>query len=237
MFDKQPGIIVHPTKGHRDGTIANAIIFYMEKRGENYKPRFISRLDMGTSGVLIVGKNSHAQDNLAKQSEAGSFEKVYFAILEGNIEDDLPRSGIIDLPIGRASLGDPRREVLPETKGGYPSKTEYEIVATLPGETAVCEHHDIISRADSCLTVVRVRLITGRTHQIRVHFSHFGHPVLGDHLYGSQSPLIGRQALHAFETSFAHPGNGRKMRFIAPFPRDISDIFGEDFNLKENLTK
>lgn len=212
VIDKQPGIIVHPTKGYKCGTIANAVIFHMTQRGEDYKPRFISRLDMGTSGILIVGKNSHAQDNLAKQSASGSMEKFYIAVLEGRLEDDLPPSGIIDLPIGRPNLDEPKRAVLPEDQGGSKSQTAYEALKMVPGGKA--------------LTVVRARLITGRTHQIRVHFSHFGHPVLGDHLYGNPSELIPRQALHAEEACFTHPVTGEKLTLRAPIPEDIGHITG-----------
>jgi 23S rRNA pseudouridine1911/1915/1917 synthase len=203
VIDKQAGMVVHPTKGHRAGTVANAVIFHMKERGENYKPRFISRLDMGTYGILLIGKNSHAQDSLAKQNAANSVEKIYMAVLEGRLEDDLPASGVIDLPIGLASPGEPRRAVIPEPEGGYPSQTEYSVISG--GEK----------------TVVRVRLITGRTHQIRVHFAHFGHPVLGDQLYGSPSPLISRQALHSARTAFTHPVTGERLLFEAPLPADI----------------
>ena len=124
VIDKQPGMVVHPTKGHREGTIAGAIVFHMQQRGESYKPRFISRLDMDTSGVLLVGKNSHAQDNLAKQGMSGGVNKYYIAVLEGRLEDDLPATGVIDLPIGLERPGEPRRAVVPVEEGGYASQTE-----------------------------------------------------------------------------------------------------------------
>jgi len=205
-IDKQPGMVVHPTKGHREGTVAAAIVNYMRQRGESYRPRFISRLDMDTSGVLLVGKSSHAQADLARQSSAGGVEKYYLAVLEGRLEDDLPPSGVIDLPIGLAQPGEPRRAVISEEDGGYASRTEYEVLET------------------ASFTVVRARLITGRTHQIRVHFAHYGHPVLGDQLYGSSTPLIPRQALHAAEISFAHPATGERIRIEAPLPPDIAHI-------------
>jgi len=169
VIDKQPGMVVHPTKGHRKRTVAGAIVYHMRGRGESYKPRFISRLDMDTSGILLVGKNSYAQDNLAKQSAAGSVEKYYIAALEGRLEDDLPRSGLIDLPIGLKRPGEPERAVIPEEEGGQPSQTEYEVIDHAPGT----------GTDESSITVARARLVTGRTHQIRVHFAHFGHPVLG----------------------------------------------------------
>ena len=219
-INKQPGMVVHPTKNHKDGTLANAIVFHMKQRGEDYKPRFISRLDMGTSGLLLIGKNSHAQDNLAKQGADGVVKKIYVAVLEGRLEDDLPPCGTIDLPVGQASPDDPQRAVLPEEEGGYHALTEYEIRGAIPPGRG----------GEQCpLTVVRVRILTGRTHQIRVHFAHFGHPVLGDQLYGKPSPLIARQALHATELSFLHPATGRDMRIEAPLPQDIAAIIAPAF--------
>ena len=203
-IDKPPGIVVHPTKGHRDATIANAIVFHMRQRGESYKPRFASRLDMDTSGVLLVGKNSHAQDSLAKQGAAGTIEKIYIAVLDGNLTDDLPPEGIIDLPVGLLAQDAPQRGVIPD---GQAAKTAYEVTGR--GTKA------------GGFTVVRARLITGRTHQIRVHFAHFGHPVLGDTLYGRPSELIGRQALHAISISFTHPVTGVQIKICSPVPADI----------------
>ncbi|MCL2699534.1 MAG: RluA family pseudouridine synthase [Defluviitaleaceae bacterium] len=210
VLNKQPGIVVHPTKGHRDGTVAGAVVYHMKQRGESYKPRFISRLDMDTSGVLLIGKNSHAQNNLAKQAASGGVGKYYTAVLEGRLEDDLPRSGIIDLPIGLEKPDEPRRIVLCENDGGYPSQTEYEVLG--------------YNGNGSALTIVRARLITGRTHQIRVHFAYYGHPVLGDHLYGNRTTLISRQALHATEIVFAHPAAGRFLRIEAPMPKDMTGL-------------
>ena len=219
-INKQPGMVVHPTKDHKDGTLANAIVFHMKKRGEDYKPRFISRLDMGTSGLLLIGKNSHAQDNLTKQGKDGLVKKIYIAILEGRLEDDLPPCGMIDLPVGQAHPGEPQRTVLSEEEGGYHALTEYEVRGVILSGRC----------GEQCpLTVVRARLLTGRTHQIRVHFTHFGHPVLGDQLYGNPSPLIPRQALHATELCFSHPATGRSMRIEAPLPQDIAAIIDPAF--------
>jgi 23S rRNA-/tRNA-specific pseudouridylate synthase len=184
---------------------------------------------MNTSGVLLVGKNSHAQDSLAKQGAAGGVEKIYTAILAGRLADDLPPAGLIDLPIGLASPGEPQRAVLPETSGGIPCRTAYEILRTLPSVFRDCGAEEDLSARfpgteESALTLIRARLITGRTHQIRVHFAHYGHPVLGDHLYGCPSPLIARQALHASDIAFAHPSTGRPMRFSAILPADIAAL-------------
>ena len=226
-INKQPGMVVHPTKNHKDGTIANAIVFYMKQRGEDYKPRFISRLDMDTTGILLIGKNSHAQDSLARQGAEGLVKKVYTAVLEGRLEDDLPPCGMIDLPVGQAVPGDPRRSVLPEEEGGYNAQTGYEVQQIVRLDNPACSGEQRLQENPAVLTVVRIRLFTGRTHQIRVHFAHFGHPVLGDLLYGNSSPLIPRQALHATEFSFVHPATGCDMHLEAPLPQDMADIINQ----------
>ena len=207
--NKQPGIVVHPTRGHREGTLANAVTYYMQARGEKYAPRFVSRLDMNTSGVLLVGKNSHVQDSLAKQSKAGATKKMYTVVLEGCFEGRLPAAGLIDLPIGLPDLEDPRRAVMPVEDGGYPSQSAYEVFWEDKGLG---------------ITFAGVRLLTGRTHQIRVHFAHFGFPVLGDELYGGPSTLIARQALHASGFCFEHPRDGRPMKIEAPLPEDMAGV-------------
>ena len=261
IADKPPGLVVHPTKGHRSGTLANAIVGHMQKRGESYRPRFISRLDMDTSGVLLIGKNSHAQNSLTRQNEAGRVEKIYTAVLDGRLEDQLPREGVIDLPIGLAQPGEPKRAVLHEADGGSPARTAYEVVewragasqplastgleqkaataggpAATAGKPAATAGLQAVAAgkpaatagkpSSESLTVVRVWLITGRTHQIRVHFSHFSCPVLGDSLYGHPSPLIARQALHAAEIAFTHPSSGLELRTTAPLPADIATALG-----------
>jgi len=180
---------------------------------------------------------------------AGGVGKYYTAVLEGRLEDDLPASGIIDLPIGLAKPGEPGRAVIQVEEGGYPSQTEYEILQTMwdvpcvlladddcePQENQTqgtshivrCEPQENQTQGTSRIvcTVVRARLLTGRTHQIRVHFAYYGHPVLGDHLYGGPTELIGRQALHAEEIAFAHPVTGQAMRITAPLPEDIALLF------------
>ncbi|MDR3306027.1 MAG: RluA family pseudouridine synthase [Clostridiales Family XIII bacterium] len=210
LVNKQPGIVVHPTKGHSDGTLANGIMRHMIARGERYKIRFISRLDRDTSGLLLVGKHAHAQTDFARQSAAGEVYKGYTAIAAGA----LTGSGRIDLPIALESEGAVRRTV---REGGYPSITEYtgERVFEIGGDT---------------YTLLSLRLLTGRTHQIRVHLAHIGHPVLGDALYGGApergAELIARQALHASVLKFSHPKDGRALTFKAPLPEDMGRLLG-----------
>ena len=204
IINKQPGIVVHPTKGHHDGTLANGIAGHMAERGEQYQPRFASRLDMNTSGIISVCKNSHAQWSFAQQQNEGTVTKTYLAIAEGEFSET---RGLIDLPIAPPVDGTPCRLVRPVEEGGRPSQTEYEVIWS-----------------GNSLSLVRLRLLTGRTHQIRVHLSAIGHPVLADSLYGHESPLIDRQALHASEIVFNHPTDGRELRFSARLPDDMASI-------------
>ncbi len=201
IINKQPGYVVHPTKGHPVHTMANGIMQYMIDTGQSFKIRFINRLDMDTSGLLAVAKNSHSQDELTKQMKTGSVRKTYKAIVKGIVTDD---EGTIDAPIGRPEAENVVRAVIPD---GYPSVTHYKVLERY--EKAGC-------------TLVQLLLETGRTHQIRVHMSYIGHPVLGDQLYGGQAPLyIDRQALHAAYLTFKHPMTGKTIDLEAPLPQDI----------------
>ncbi|MDR1796722.1 MAG: RluA family pseudouridine synthase [Clostridiales Family XIII bacterium] len=211
VLDKQPGIVVHPTKGHADGTVANGVMRHMLARGESYKIRFISRLDMDTSGVLLCGKNAHAQTDFARQAADGAVDKIYLAIVHGALRG----GGLIDTPIAPPSDGTPRRTVKPEAEGGYPSRTEW-----------ACEK--VFAPAASggrTYSLVRLRLLTGRTHQIRVHMASIGHPVVFDALYGeTPGGAQRRQLLHAAALRFRHPRDGRALGFEAPLPQDMQDF-------------
>ncbi|WP_206459248.1 RluA family pseudouridine synthase [Anaerovorax sp. IOR16] len=202
VVNKQPGYVVHPTKGHPNHTIANGIMKYMVSRGEKYKIRFINRLDMDTSGLLIVAKNSHCQDDLSKQMAKNIVTKKYVAIVHGSFDEE---EGIIDLPINRVSEDHVIRGVM---ENGYPSITRYRVLERFL-EYSFLELH----------------LETGRTHQIRVHMSHIGHPLVSDALYGKEEPeLIERQALHAAYLSFRHPVSGEFMNIEAPIPKDMQNL-------------
>lgn len=200
IINKQPGLIVHPTKGHPSGTVANALMHYMEQAGNPFKIRFVNRLDMDTSGLLIVAKNSYCQNDFTKQMRENTIEKRYIAIVKGIIDSD---EGTVELPIGRPDPDNVRRGVM---EGGAPSVTHYNVIDRYR------EH-----------TMVELLLETGRTHQIRVHMSHIGHPVLGDWLYdGTNTPFIDRQALHAAYLTFTHPMTKERCTFSAPLPEDIN---------------
>ena len=199
LLNKQPGLIVHPTKGHPAGTVANALMHYQVQTGQSWKIRFVNRLDMDTSGLLIVAKNAYCQNELTLQMKQNHLKKTYLAIVSGVIEED---TGSIDLPIGRPDPTDVRRGVMED---GAPSLTHYQVLERFPA-----------------YTLVKLHLETGRTHQIRVHMSHIGHPVLGDHLYGEEKPyIIQRQALHAAQLTFDHPVTGEHLVIEAPLPEDM----------------
>jgi 23S rRNA pseudouridine1911/1915/1917 synthase len=200
VINKQPWVVVHPTMGHPTGTIANGLMKRMDDTGVHYKIRFVNRLDRDTSGLMIVAKNSHCQDVMTKLMKSDSVVKRYLAVVHGIITEE---SGIIDLPIGRQNPDDIKRCVMED---GYPSVT----------------HYKVLERFNSGFTLLELRLETGRTHQIRVHMSHTGHPLAGDPLYGTEEPeLIARQALHAAYLSFPHPVSGQQTDIEAQLPEDM----------------
>lgn len=198
VVNKPPFLVVHPTKGHPEGTLANALSYHQYQKGQNYKIRFINRLDRDTSGLVLIAKNAYAQQIISEQMQADLVDKYYLAIVEGILKDD---SGTIDLPIEREEALDIKRIVIDT---GLPSVTHYEVIERF-------ENH----------TMVKIKLETGRTHQIRVHFSHIGHAVLGDTLYGAPSNLISRQALHCTEMVFKPPRENQKISVISQLPEDM----------------
>ena len=210
LINKQPGIIVHPTKGHPEHTIANAVMYYMQESGQVFKVRFANRIDMDTTGIIIVAKNANAQNDLANQMRHNSVIKRYKALVEGIIEED---HFTIDLPIGRPDQISIQRTVMEE--GGKDALTEVSVLERFYSEE-FGPH-----------TLVEVILHTGRTHQIRVHLSHIGHVIAGDELYGGRTDLIPRQALHAFHIEFTHPATGEYMTFETDLPEDIKDAIGK----------
>ncbi len=208
IVNKQPGFVVHPTKGHPCRTIANGIMNYMIQSQKDYKIRFINRLDMDTSGLLIVAKNSHCQDDMQKQMNENAVTKKYVAVVRGLIEEE---EGTVDLPIDKEHEDRVKRAVV---ESGYPSITHYKVIERY--------------RKGNGYSLVELLLETGRTHQIRVHMSHIGHPVVGDVLYGEASVwLIERQALHARYLSFRHPVTNHFMEFEAPLPDDMLELINK----------
>ena len=205
IINKEPGIVVHPTKGHPIGTLANALVYYMEQKGEQFKIRFVNRLDRDTSGLVIVAKNPFTQQELSKQMQEDRVEKHYLSVVKGIIPD---QKGTIDAPIGRLDPDDITRKVY---DGGRHSVTHYEVIQRLKDAT-----------------LVRLRLETGRTHQIRVHMKHIGYPLIGDSLYGYvDEDLIGRQALHAESLVFFQPRTNERIEIKADIPLDMKELISK----------
>lgn len=207
-INKSPFLVVHPTKGHPEGTLANAISYYQYKSGQNFKTRFINRLDRDTTGIVLIAKNAYAQQFISEQMQNDEVDKVYYAVVKGCPADD---KGTINEPIERADEGDILRIVRPD---GLPSVTHYEVIERFKG-----------------YALLKINLETGRTHQIRVHLAHIGHGIVGDHLYGSTSELIDRQALHCAEMAFRKPRGNEPIRILAPLPNDMKTLMESLRNL------
>ena len=227
VIDKPAGLVVHPSAGHETGTLVNALIAHCGASLSGIsgvrRPGIVHRLDKGTSGLMVVAKNDGAHRGLSEQFAAhgrdGRLDRQYLAIVWGVPER---RSGRIAAPLGRSSA-DRKKIAISKTSGARAAITRYEIVETF-GKPSVA-------------SLVRLELETGRTHQIRVHMAHIGHPLLGDAAYGrgfsaSASKLsetarqalaaLGRQALHAAVLGFEHPAIHIKMLFESELPSDIA---------------
>lgn len=198
VVNKPPYIVVHPTKSHQDNTIANGVAYYFKEQGIQRKVRLVNRLDMNTSGIVIIAKNPYAHNELSNQMKSNTVDKFYYAIAEGIIEQD---EGTINEPITRLNPEDIIRIV-------HPSGKE-------------CITHFKVEKRMNNMTLVRLKLETGRTHQIRVHLKHIGHPIVGDTLYGNESSLIKRQALHCYEMKFRQPLTGEEITIKCPLPEDM----------------
>ena len=203
IVNKSAGIPVHPSMDHFEDSLSNVVRYYFDSIGLKKKIRPVNRLDKNTSGIVIFAKNEYIQECLIRQMKNGKFYKEYIAICEGNFEN---LKGVIDSPIARKENSIIERCV---NENGDKAITEYEVLSY---------------NKDKNYSVVKCVLKTGRTHQIRVHLSYIGHPILGDTLYGHSSNLISRQALHAYKVSFIHPIVNKLVSFEAPCYLDIINI-------------
>jgi 23S rRNA pseudouridine1911/1915/1917 synthase len=202
MVDKPPLMVVHPTKSHVDSTIANGVTHFIDEKGENVKIRFVNRLDMNTSGLVIVAKNAYAHHVLSDDMKYDKVEKKYITIVNGVLKDD---KGVIDAPIYR-STDDSIKRVVDDR-----------------GQRAIT-HYKVLERLKDA-TVLEVELFTGRTHQIRVHMEYIGHGIIGDELYGYvDESLITRQALHAYSLKFEQPRTREVLKFDSNIPEDMKDL-------------
>ena len=201
VINKPANIAIHPSILHFDNSLSNGVKFYFDKLGLKKKIRIVNRLDRNTSGIVVFAKNEYIQECLIKQMKTKELKKEYLAIAKGILES---KSGTLNFPIARK-------------EGSIIERT-----VTSDGDSAIT-HYDVVEEFNN-LSLVHIVLETGRTHQIRVHFSHIGHPILGDTLYGSPSELINRQALHSYKLTFIHPVTKKVVSLEAPLPNDIKNI-------------
>lgn len=213
VVNKPRGLVVHPAAGNWSGTLVNALLAHcndLSGIGGKIRPGIVHRLDKDTSGVIVAAKNDATHLALARDLKERAVEKTYLAIVHG-----VPREkrGTIDAPIGRHPIHRKKMAVVPEGQGRT-AVTDYEVLEDL-GRYALLKVHPV----------------TGRTHQIRVHLAHIGHPIVGDPVYGGRRGRtaagvadISGQALHAASVSFNHPRTGERMRFSAPLPEDMQRL-------------
>ena len=224
IINKPSGIAIHPSIRHYEDSIASGVKYYFESIGIHKKIRPVNRLDLNTSGLVIFAKNEYVQENLIKQMQTKTFMKEYFAIVTGVLEN---KKGIIDKPIARKE-GSIIERCVSET--GQRAITEYEVirkVASLHVQVALQPHAGTNYEAKSEVgkySLVKCKLLTGRTHQIRVHFAYIGHPLLGDSLYGKKSDLIEGQALHCYKLKFLHPVTSKELVIKCDLGKKLNNI-------------
>ena len=203
IINKPSNLTVHPTMMHYDDSLSNGVRYYFDKIGLKKKIRPVNRLDKDTSGLVVFAKCEYIQEELKNQMTSNDFKKEYTAIIEGILDN---KKGIIDSPIARKEGSIIERCI---DDRGAPSITEYEVLN---------------ENIDKNYSLVRCNLKTGRTHQIRVHFSSIGHPLLGDDLYGGELDLMDRQALHCSKISFIHPITKNKIEITSDIAEDMKRL-------------
>lgn len=200
VLNKPAGVAMHPKSG--DASAPSLAAMLTNYLGEGSVPHFVSRLDKGTSGLLIAAKSGYVHDRLRRALHSSDLRREYRAVAVGRVE---PPCGVIDAPIDRAEGSIIRRCVRAD---GLPSLTEYETL-----------------QVNDRFTLLRLRPQTGRTHQLRVHMAYLGHPLVGDWLYGTEDKtLIARPALHSYELWFTQPVTGQELHFTAPIPQDMQRL-------------
>ena len=205
VVNKPVGMVVHPAPGHPDGTLVNALLHHcggsLSGVGGALRPGIVHRIDRDTSGLIIAAKNDAAHQALSAQLQDHTLARTYEAVVTGNLRED---RGTVDAPIGRHHTD--RKRMAVTDRGGKRAVTHWEVIERFPG-----------------LTYVRCRLETGRTHQIRVHMAHMGHPVYGDTVYGAKKPVPGLtgQCLHAAGLRFVHPRTGETVEATCPLNEEF----------------
>lgn len=209
IVDKERGMVVHPAAGHDRGTLVNALMYHCGGRlsginGE-LRPGIVHRIDKDTSGILVICKNDNAHRFISDQLKVHSISRSYMALASGIFKE---KEGLVDLPIGRNP--NDRLKMAINYKNGKEARTRYSVIEEFQNK----------------YSQIRCDLETGRTHQIRVHMSHMGHPLLGDPVYGSKKDIfkLEGQALHAFRLGFIHPSTGKYVEFSSPLPKYFTDL-------------
>ena len=209
VLNKPAGMVVHPAVGNPNGTLVNALLHHctaLSGIGGEQRPGIVHRLDKETSGTMVVAKNDTAHHGLSRQFAMRKVLKVYLALAAGHFAK---KTGVIETEIGRHPVHRKKMSVV-EAGRGRPSKTAYRVLRETSG-----------FKGANKASLVECTLHTGRTHQIRVHLKHLGHPLLGDPLYGRRDEFP-RQMLHSWRLGFAHPRTGEWMEFESPIPPDLS---------------
>ena len=205
IVNKEAGMVVHPAPGNFTGTLVNALLHHVDRlaQSSNDRPGVVHRLDKDTSGIVIIAKDELAHAHLSRQFSRRTMDKRYMAVVEGVVELD---NGIISYPIGR-----------------HPRDRKRMAVKFTDSKESVTRYHVLERFKDK--TLLELKPETGRTHQIRVHLSYIGHPIVGDRTYGKKRcDLIGRQALHAQSITFEHPESNNNISFSVPLPEDMMNL-------------
>ena len=226
VINKKADMPVHPSIGNYDNTLANGIAWYFKEKGQAFVYRCINRLDRDTTGALILAKNPYSAAVLSAQMKQRQIRRTYLAIVQGIT----PERGTITAPIGRVEDSTIERQV--DFINGERAVTHYERLAaycSLDGQTfsqiSMTDSQETSVSQAVTYSLIALHLETGRTHQIRVHMKHIGHPLPGDFLYNPDYRIIHRQPLHSFQLEFAHPVTGENMCITAPVPRDFANAF------------
>ena len=201
IINKASNMPIHPSQGNYHNTLANAVAYYFQKKQESFTYRCINRLDRDTTGLLILAKHMYSASILSNMVQRREIQREYLALAYGEV----PKHGTITAPIARVD-GSTIERCVNETNGEY-----------------ACTHYQTLLYKNG-YSLVSLKLETGRTHQIRVHMKHIGHPLPGDFLYNPDYSVIGRQALHSYRLSFQHPVSGKIMNFVAELPADMKKI-------------
>ena len=207
IINKAPHIAVHPTRTYPDGTLANGVAYHWQKQGAARKVRLLHRLDRETSGLILIAKEPYAYHRLVQQLRTRQLRRKYLAVVQGRPE---AKVGTIDQPIGRDLNPEGHALKRTVTATGKSARTFYRVIKEYP-----------------LVSLLELELVTGRTHQIRVHLKWMGHPIVGDEMYGQASMLIDRQALHAWSLEFTNPRSGQQLKVKAPIPPDIKAILSQ----------